>query len=152
MKIKKTLTTIGKSLLILIGFIIACLIFLFIYRQIRLKTDLDYLRKQGYYNPVSVGDYSLNLLNFGNKDGNHTIIAMSGYGIPDTCITMRKMTSPLEEDNRVIFLDRAGYGASGDTENEMTAEYIVEDYRKALANSGIEGPYVLMPHSISGVS
>ena len=27
----------------------------------------------------------------------------------------------------------------------------VEDYRKALKNSGVEGPYILMPHSIGGV-
>lgn len=32
----------------------------------------------------------------------------------------------------------------------MTIEYIVEDYRKALNNAGIDKPYILMPHSISG--
>jgi pimeloyl-ACP methyl ester carboxylesterase len=64
---------------------------------------------------------------------------------------MRQMTACLEEDNLVVFIDRAGYGLSDDTNNEMTLEYIVEDYRKALKNSGLEGPYILMPHSIGGV-
>lgn len=151
MKLKKVFKIIGKRILIIIVTLLVCIVCMFVYRQIRLKTDIEYLKKQGYYNPVSVDDYSLNLLDFGNKEGKYTIVAMAGYGIPDSCITMRKMTSVLEADNRVIFLDRSGYGASGDTENEMTAEYIVEDYRKALKNAGVEAPYVLMPHSIAGV-
>ncbi len=34
---------------------------------------------------------------------------------------------------------------------DMTIEFVVEDYRKALQNAGIEAPYVLMPHSYAGV-
>ena len=60
------------------------------------------------------------------------------------------MTKDIEKDNLVVFVDRAGYGFSDDTDNEMTLEYIVEDYRKALKNAGIKAPYVLMPHSIGG--
>ncbi len=40
---------------------------------------------------------------------------------------------------------------SEDTDNEMTLEYIVKDYRKVLRNAGIKAPYILMPHSIGGV-
>lgn len=60
------------------------------------------------------------------------------------------MTAALETDNRVVFIDRAGYGFSDDTDHEMTTESIVEDYRKALQNAGIKAPYILMPHSIGG--
>lgn len=48
------------------------------------------------------------------------------------------MTEWLEGEDLVVFVDRAGYGFSEDTENEMTLSYIVEDYRKALQNAGIE--------------
>lgn len=54
--------------------------------------------------------------------------------------------------SRAVFVDRAGHGFSDDTENEMTPEYIVEDYRKALKNAGIKAPYILMPHSIGGAN
>ena len=60
------------------------------------------------------------------------------------------MTASIEKENRVIFIDRAGNGLSDDTDSEMTIEYIVENYRKALNNAGIDKPYILMPHSISG--
>ena len=60
------------------------------------------------------------------------------------------MTAELEKDGLVVFVDRAGYGFSEDTEQEMTLEAIVEDYRKALKNAGIKPPYILLPHSIGG--
>ena len=60
------------------------------------------------------------------------------------------MTAYVEDDCKVVFIDRAGYGLSDDTDEDMTLSFIVEDYRKALQNAGIEGPYVLLPHSIGG--
>ncbi len=109
------------------------------------------MEEKGYYDLVSAGEYSVNVLSFGNENGKHRIIAMSGYGIPDSCITMRRMTAALETDNQVIFIDRAGYGISDDTTQDMTAEKIVEAYRTALKNARIKAPYILMPHSIGGL-
>ena len=74
MKLKKVFKIIGKRILIIIVTLLVCIVCMFVYRQIRLKTDIEYLKKQGYYNPVSVGDYSLNLLDFGNKEGKYTWI------------------------------------------------------------------------------
>jgi pimeloyl-ACP methyl ester carboxylesterase len=108
------------------------------------------LKQNGYYNPVSVGDYSLNVSKFGNEDGKHKIIALAGNQSGSYSVGQRHMTRILEEDNLVVFIDRAGYGFSDDTKNKMSLEYIVEDYRKALKSAGIEAPYVLMPHSIGG--
>lgn len=53
----------------------------------------------------------------------------------DYSVTARQMTKLFEEENLVVFVDRAGYGFSDDTENEITLEYIVKDYRKALKNA-----------------
>lgn len=117
------------------------------------KTDreLELLKEKGYYNPVSVGDYSLNVAKFGNGQGGHTIVGLAGLGMSDFPVAMRRMTAQLEPDNMVVFVDRAGYGLSDDTDREMTLETIVEDYRTALKNAAIEPPYVLMAHSIGGV-
>ncbi|MCH5204885.1 MAG: alpha/beta hydrolase [Oscillospiraceae bacterium] len=123
----------------------------FIFHSIKRNEEIAVLKEKGYYNPVSVGDYCLNVAKFGNENGAHTIVGMAGLGAGDFPVGMRQMTKPLEENNLVVFVDRAGYGLSGDTNNEMTLEYIVEDYRKALRNAGIEAPYILMPHSIGGV-
>ena len=122
----------------------------FIFHRVKSNKEINMLKEKGYYNPVSVGDYCLNVAKFGNENGEHKIIAMAGLGSGDFPVAMRQMTASFEENNLVVFVDRAGYGFSDDTKNEMTLEYIVEDYRKALKNSGIQAPYILMPHSIGG--
>ncbi len=151
MKIKNICKKIFYVFLIILGIFLLFWLIIFINNKIRVKRDKAFLKEAGYYNLVSAGNYSVNVLPYGNENGKHRIIVMAGYGIPDSCITMRRMTSTLEVENQVIFIDRAGYGISEDTNQDMTVENIVEAYRTALKNAGIEAPYILMPHSIGGV-
>ena len=147
---KKAGKIIVRVLLVLLAAALLFTLATFIIHSIKTGEEIVLLKEKGYYNPVSVGDYSLNVSQFGNPDGKHTIVGLAGLGMGDYSVAARQMTACLEEDNLVVFVDRAGYGFSDDTENEMTLEYIVEDYRKALKNAGIEAPYILMPHSIGG--
>lgn len=150
----KKLKKVWKILLIiLLAFLCAVVLFtlgLFVFHRVKTAQEIKKLKAAGYYNPVSVGDYSLNVAVFGNEHGKHTVVGIAGLGSADYSVAARQMTACFEDDNRVVFVDRAGYGFSGDTNRDMTLETIVEDYRKALKNAGIEGPYVLMPHSIGG--
>lgn len=122
-----------------------------LHHRVKTGRELALLKAKGYYNPVSVGGYSLNVARFGNELGKHTIVGLAGLGMDDFMVTARRMTAQLEPDNTVVFVDRAGYGLSDDTEREMTLETIVEDYRKALTNAGVEPPFVLLAHSFGGV-
>lgn len=150
MKKRNVKKIIIRALMIVLVALVLFVLGTFIFHRVKRKGEVARLKELGYYNPVSVGDYCLNVAKFGNENGSHTIIAMAGLGSGDFSVAMRQMTDSLEEDNLVVFVDRAGYGFSDDTDNDMTLEYIVEDYRKALNNAGIEGPYILMPHSIGG--
>lgn len=145
----------AKKILLTLTVIIAALVILFLGTVFLIHTvkshhELELLKEKGYYNPVSVGEYSLNVAKFGNENGSHTIIGMAGLGTGDFDAAMRQTTECLEKDNLVVFVDRAGYGLSDDTNAEMTLEYIVADYRKALKNAGLEPPYILLPHSMGG--
>lgn len=148
---KRIIKIIGKITLILLATLLIFTVVTFIVHNVKTNEELDVLQQNGLYNPVPVGEYSLNVAKFGKEDGEHTIVAMAGLGMGDCSVSMRQMTACLEEDNLVVFVDRAGYGLSDDTDNEMTIEYIVDDYRKALKNAGINEPYILMPHSIGGI-
>lgn len=150
MRLKKVSRIIAKIFLILFAALLLFTLGTFIYHRVKTNHELELLKEKGYYNPVSVGNYSLNVAKFGNENGKHTIVALAGYGMGDYSVAERKMTASLESDDLIVFVDRAGYGLSDDTDNEMTLEYIVEDYRKALKNAGIKAPYILMPHSIGG--
>lgn len=147
---KKSLKIAVVIILILLAVILIFTLATYAVHRKKSNNELEALKENGLYNPVSVGDYSLNVAKFGNEDGAHTVVAIAGLGMGDCSVTMRQMTACLEEENLIVFVDRAGYGLSGDTKNEMTLECIVEDYRKALKNAGIEGPYILLPHSIGG--
>ena len=140
----------GRILIILLIILLLFTPTTFIIHRVKTNQEISLLKEKGYYNPVSVGDYSLNIAKFGNENGDHTIVSLAGLGMGDYSVAEWQMTSVLEKDNLVVFIDRAGYGFSDDTDHEMTTEYIVEDYRKALQNAGIEAPYTLMPHSIGG--
>ncbi len=150
MATKKALKIVGRILLIMLAILLLFTLGTFIIHSVKTKQELELLKEKGYYNLVSVGEYSLNVAKFGNENGAHTIVGLAGLGMGDYAVAARQMTACLEEDNQVVFIDRAGYGFSDDTDNDMTLEYIVEDYRKALKNAGIEAPYILMPHSIGG--
>ena len=147
---KKALKITGRILLIPLLLLLLFTLVTFIIHRVKTNQETALLKEKGYYNPVSVGDYSLNVAKFGSENGRHTIVALAGLGMGDYSVAERQMTDVLEKDNTVVFLDRAGYGFSYDTDHEMTTEYIVEDYRKALQNAGIKAPYILMPHSIGG--
>lgn len=150
MKKRSLSKIIIRVLIVLLAAVLLFVTGTFIFHRVKTNSETVRLKEEGYYNPVSVGDYCLNVASFGSENGDHTIIAMAGLGSGDFPVAMRHMTAPLEKDNLIVFVDRAGYGLSDDTDNEMTLEYIVEDYRRALKNAGIEAPYILMPHSIGG--
>jgi len=148
-KTKSTLI-IRTVLIVILAVLILIPAGTFIVHRIKTAQEIKLLKDNGYYNPVSAGDHSLNVAVFGNRDGKHTIVAMAGLGTSDYSVRARRMTKCLEDDNTVVFIDRAGYGLSDDTDREMTLDQIVEDYRTALNNAGIKTPYILMPHSIGG--
>ena len=149
-KSRKLIRIIRRIGIVLAAALVLFVVSTFIHHKLQTSKELKLLKENGYYNPVSVGDYSLNVSIFGNENGKHTIVGLAGLGTGDYSVAARQMTACLEADNKIVFIDRAGYGLSDDTANEMTLEYIVRDYRKALKNAGIEGPYILMPHSIGG--
>lgn len=151
MKAKKIFKIIGKIILVLLALIVLLLITTTVIYHIKLSKAKNTMKENGYYNLVSAGDYDVNLYRCGNENGKHTIIALAGYGDGEMCIGWRPMTEPLEADNQIIFVDRAGYGFSDDCKDDMTVEHIVEHYRTALQNAGVPKPYVLLPHSIGGL-
>jgi len=148
---KKAVRILVWSFLLLFAALLLFTLGTWLFHRVKTDHELALLKGKGFFNPVSVGEYSLNVTKTGNGQGRHTIVGLAGLGIDDFLVTARRMTAPLEPDNTVVFVDRAGYGLSGDTGREMTLERIVEDYRSALKNAGIEPPYILMAHSIGGV-
>lgn len=81
MKAKRILKWIGKTLLILFALLVLFTLLSLIIHRIKTKQELALLKENGYCNPVSVGDYSLNVAKFGNDNGTHTIVGLAGLGM-----------------------------------------------------------------------
>lgn len=149
-KVKKIFKTIGRICLVIMIILLLTLIGIFIYHRIHISKNKEFLKEKGYYNLVSVGDYSLNLVEYGGAENKHRIIALggNGWGFP---VELHELAGELQEEGAVYYLARAGYDGSDDVKEDMTLEFVVENYRKALQKAGIEAPYILMPHSYAGV-
>lgn len=148
---KKILKIVRNVFLILLAVIILAVLAIFIVHQCLLAGEKGLLEAQGYINPVSAGDYNLNVYMYGNENPKHTIVGLSGMGVNDYAVSLKGVTDNLSDENKIVIIDRAGYGWSDDTTKEQTIEQVVNDYRTALKNAGCEAPYILMPHSLGGV-
>ena len=147
MKADKRKKPIGIIIIIVIIVFAVLLIGLMVFHQIKKTSGRKLAETNGYYHLVSVGDYSLNVVRWGEENAAHRIVVLSGMG-PGFPVEMRKMTSELEQEYEFIYVARAGWDGSDDVKDERTVENIVEDYRKALNNAGAQAPYILMSHSM----
>ena len=146
---KKVLKIISRIFIVFLLIIALALLACFFYQRSEQKKDRGLLVRDGFCNLVSAGDYNMNINIFG--DGKYKIIAMPGSGDSAFPIDMKKFSEHLSDDISLVVVSRPGYGLCEETDHDITPEYIVDTTRTALKNAGIEGPYILMPHSLSGI-
>ncbi|SER56550.1 Pimeloyl-ACP methyl ester carboxylesterase [Gracilibacillus ureilyticus] len=84
-------------------------------------------------------------------DGKDTIVLLSGLGTAAPHLDFAPLINDLAKNHKVVAVEIFGYGFSDLTNEGRTVENIVKEIRMGLKKAGIEGPYTLMPHSISGV-
>lgn len=149
--VKKVLKTIGKILLCVWAMAVVFVIGVTIIHTVITSKEKGELADAGYINTVTVNGKDLNYNAYGNIDGEHVIVTISGLGVNDYGVMSHYVTDALSDDNYIINIDREGYGFSEDSLEEQTVEHIVNTYRTALKKIGVDGPYVLLPHSIGGI-
>lgn len=148
---KNKIIKLCKIIISILFIVLILLLVIFIVHRILLNKEYNELKENGYINKYSVGDYDLNLYRIGNKHSEYKIIGLSGLGVNNFSIEMSKVNESLKDDYEIIYIDRAGYGYSDDTNKKQTVEQIVSDYRTVLKNAGINGKIILMPHSLGGL-
>jgi len=83
--------------------------------------------------------------------GENTIVLLPGLGTAAPALDFEPLINEMSKKNKVVVVEPFGYGWSDITNKERTVENIVEEIRLALQKANIKGPYILMPHSISGI-
>lgn len=91
-------------------------------------------------------------------DGLHVHTSGSGgpavvleAGIAASSLSWRLVETELSRHTTVVAYDRAGFGWSHEIPAARTLPNLVEELRRALAASGVAGPYVFAGHSFGGL-
>ena len=83
--------------------------------------------------------------------GDKKIVLLSGFGTPCPVLDFKYLMNGLSTQYTVIVVEYLGYGWSDRTDTPRTVSNIVEETREALKLAGFAPPYVLIPHSASGI-
>lgn len=140
---KKTFAILRTILIV----ILAIIVLWAVVHHILIRTESDNINQLGEY--VTVDGKNMNI--YATGEGAHTIVLMPGWGTTAPILDFEPLTNQLKESCRVVIVEPFGYGWSDNTDRERSVENIIEELRTALKESGENAPYVLMPHSISGI-
>jgi pimeloyl-ACP methyl ester carboxylesterase len=117
---------------------------LYIYQSLSEAADLRMYPMRGQL--VDIGGYRLHLDCSG--EGRPTVVLESGLGGPALEWTL--VQQELEGTTRVCSYDRAGLGWSDAGPLPRSANEMASELHTLLHKAGIEGPYVLVGHSLGG--
>lgn len=145
---KKALKRIGIGVLIFLLIDILAVAGLFIYHRIMLKKEAPLLEKT-VGTPVSIDAGTMYVYTEG--EGEKTVVFLSGFGTASPIYDFKPMYSLLTDAFRIAVVEKFGYGFSDETDLPRDLDTMLSQTRRALAGAGIEAPYLLVPHSASGM-
>ena len=144
---KKVLKIIGRLLLGILAVFLAFLIIVKIWNEIAMSHEKELLEDHpGEF--VEIDGRNMNI--YVEGDGDHTIVFMSGWGTESPIYDFRPLYSKLSDDYKCVVIEKFGYGFSDEIDGERDFDTILRQDREALEKMGIEGPFILCPHSLSG--
>ncbi|MDD2427603.1 MAG: alpha/beta hydrolase [Eubacteriales bacterium] len=143
------LKRIGIAILVLLIIIVLVIMVSFIIHRIKLTKEAELFVPPGQI--VNVNGYDMHVYAEGDADAAKTLVFMSGSGTPSPYLDFKSLYSILSEKYRTVVVEKIGYGFSEVADVERDIDSMLSDTREALTLAGIEGPYVLCPHSMSGI-
>lgn len=79
------------------------------------------------------------------------LIFLSGSGTVAPALDFKILYEKLQDQFRIIAIEKFGYGYSDLYEGPCDIDSVISFYRQALEAAGEQGPFVLLPHSMSGL-
>lgn len=110
------------------------------------------IEKSSYKVPgklVEVSGKKIHVYTVGN--GTTNVVLLSGLGTAFPLLDFQGLVRELQSKVRVTLLEYPGYGLSDDTDASRSTATSVAEIRTALREAQILPPYILVPHSISGL-
>ena len=142
-KIKK----IERAIMIIIIILVFLLLLIYINHRIRLKKESALRSPLGQI--VEVDGHNMSVYIEG--EGETTLVFMSGGGTCCPILDFKSLYSLLSDNYKVAVVEKFGYGFSDVVDVSRDIDSILENTRAALEAAGLNAPYVLCPHSMSGL-
>ena len=136
-----------KVIFIIVAVIVLFIIVSFIrhkicsFRERKLLTPLGKL--------VEVNGHNMSVYTEG--EGDKTLVFLSGGGTCSPILDFKSLYSLLSNEYKIVVVEKFGYGFSDVVDEQRDIDTMLSETRMALEKAGIEGPYVLCPHSMSGL-
>ena len=136
-----------KVIFIVIVAVLMLLLIICINHQIHLKMEKELCLPLGQMVEVDGNNMSI----YVEGTGDITLVFMSGGGTCSPILDFKSLYSLLSNKYRIVVVEKFGYGFSDVVDKKRGIESILADTRAALKAAGIEAPYILCPHSMSGI-
>lgn len=143
-KFKNIIFKIFKIVLLIM---VASILMGLIYHNIYLPNKIAKIEDRGEF--IEVDNKNLHVYKKGSSD--KTVVLLSGHGVALPYADFGPLIRELEDDYTVVVVEYFGVGLSDITDNKRDNEEMVKEVRAGLKGVGLEGPYILVPHSISYV-
>ena len=126
---------------------VVILLAVYINHRIRLDKEQELLVPLGEM--ISVDGNNMSVYKEGS--GDKTLVFLSGGGTCSPILDFKSLYSLLSDEYQIVVVEKFGYGYSDVVDRDRDIDSILDDTRKSLEMAGIKGPYVLCPHSMSGL-
>lgn len=140
-------TAAGRILLIIIAAVAVLLSAIYVNHRIHLKLEAGLLVSPGQL--VEVDGHNMSVYREGS--GDTTLVFLSGGGTCSPILDFKSLYSRLSDEFSIAVVEKFGYGFSDIIGRKRDIDSILEDTRSALAAAGAAAPYILCPHSMSGL-
>lgn len=146
-KIKNIGKKIIKGFAIFLGIIVCLNMIGFAVNNIFFADELEAVAPYGKM--VEVNQQKMHVYSRG--DGEKTIVLLPGFGVALPSADFGPLMRELSQEYTVVCIEYFGIGFSDQTDTPRTNANYTEEIRTALSLAGFKAPYILMPHSASGV-
>ncbi|MBR6880125.1 MAG: alpha/beta hydrolase [Lachnospiraceae bacterium] len=147
-KILKSKKHIFRNIILtILGLTVVLLLFSFIRHRVLLEREKDILTPPGQM--IDVDGHQMHVYSVG--EGDKTLVLMAASGTVCPSLDFKNLYTGLGDDYRIVVVEKFGYGYSDIVNRPRDVAAILSDTRAALNGAGIDGPYILCPHSYSGL-
>lgn len=136
-----------KVIFIMVAVIVLFIIVSFIRHKICSFRERKLLTPLGKI--VEVNGHNMSVYTEG--EGDKTLVFLSGGGTCSPILDFKSLYSLLSNEYKIAVVEKFGYGFSDVVDEQRDIDTMLSETRMALEKAGIEGPYVLCPHSMSGL-